>query len=50
MNREEFITSTAQHILLAIVKEWEDGEGLVELAKQCVEAAEVIWKKAHPLQ
>lgn len=50
MTKEEFIAGTAQQLLLEIIREWGTKNELEELAKSCANAAEVIWKKAHPLQ
>ena len=47
MTKEEFILDASMKMVLEIIKEWDDGEGIVDLAKDCADAATKIWDKAN---
>lgn len=47
MEKKDFILDTSMKMVLEIIKEWDDGEGIVDLAKECANAAEKIWDKAN---
>lgn len=47
MTKEEFIIDASMKMVLTIINEWDDGEGIVDLAKECADAAEKIWDKAN---
>ena len=47
MTKEEFILDASMKMLLEIIHEWDDGDGIVDLAKDCATAAEKIWDKAN---
>ena len=47
MTKEEFILDASMKMVLAIIHEWDDGDGIVDLAKDCADAAAKIWDKAN---
>lgn len=47
MEKKDFILDASMKMVLAIINEWDDGEGIVDLAKDCANAAEKIWDKAN---
>lgn len=49
MTKEEFILDASMKMLLEIIKEWEfeDDVTIVEIAKDCADAATKIWDKAN---
>ena len=48
MTKEEFILDASMKMLLEIIREWDTGdEELVEIAKDCADAATKIWDKAN---
>ncbi len=49
MTKEEFILDASMKMILGIIKEWEfDGDvTIVDIAKDCADAATKIWDKAN---
>ena len=49
MAKEEFILDASMKMVLEIIKEWEfdDDVTIVEIAKDCADAAAKIWDKAN---
>ena len=49
MTKAEFILDASMKMVLEIIKEWEfdDDVTIVEIAKDCADAATKIWDKAN---
>lgn len=46
MTKEEFILDASMKMILEIINQWEDAD-IVEIAKDCADAATKIWEKAN---
>ena len=49
MTKEDFILDASMKMVLEIIHEWEldDNVTIVEIAKDCADAATKIWEKAN---
>lgn len=52
-DKKEYIRETATKLLFQVTVDWDYEESqasLEDVAKECVKAAEMIWKLSNPLQ